>query len=464
MGFFGKKNECLLKAIMTLEKVDYSADPELKELYDRLIGGRNAFAEIYEMNVGVVSEISTLDMEIKYYTQKLIEITNNIVNATGDIHVAASESSDVAGIVAGRHEELTNTIISVSEESGDVYQKIDTSQRELSEIRKLSDSTITISREMHEDMKQLTEIIDHINEVIAAINSISSQTNLLSLNASIEAARAGDAGRGFAVVADEIRSLADETQSLTKNMDAFVSAINAAAGKSVISVENAIKSLESVNEKINEVWGLSEENQKHMASITDSISNLAAVSEEISSSVNEIETKAVAIEKSCANLHSDTDGLREIGESCTTAIKPLGRIEKGVDDVLKHMGNMFADPFYTLSREELLKYVDGAIAAHKMWIEKLGTIVETKMIVPFQVDETKCKFGHFYHSFQPQQKELKVIWKEIGEMHSQLHKSGTKILNDLFDDKYEQAKNDYKVSYALSTSLIQKFEEVKRLV
>lgn len=460
MSILKQKGNKLAIALSKLEPADYAKEsPELAEIFERIQGGRKAFAEVYELNEGAVSQISELDLEIKFYTEKLLEITESIAASTSSIHDAAVESTNVAGVVSGQHEELTNTIITVSEESSNVYQKIDAGQQELTEIRQLSENTIRISQTMHEDMAQLAAVIGQMNEVIEGINSISSQTNLLSLNASIEAARAGEAGKGFAVVADEIRALAEETGNLTGHMGQFVEGVKNASQKSVDSVENAIVALEQVNDKIKHVWGLNEENQKHVASITDSISGLAAVSEEISSSMNEIEAKAGAIEEACKTLKEDTVGLKDIGYNCTEAVKPIEKVEIQVSDVLKKMGKMSSDPFYALSKQKVIAYVDNAIVAHQKWCDKFKNIVEQKSIMPLQLNEMKCRFGHFYQTFVVHNSELKAIWSEIGELHKELHQCGSVAIKAMFDDDYDKAQAEYEHAIACSEHLIEQLKQ-----
>jgi len=78
----------------------------------------------------------------------------------------------------------------------------------------VTDATDGLASRRVFDLEQKTR---HVNQIIALITSVAHRTNLLSLNASIEAARAGDAGRGFAVVAEEIRNRVDRSRSECEN-------------------------------------------------------------------------------------------------------------------------------------------------------------------------------------------------------------------------------------------------------
>lgn len=454
----------LIYSLSNLQPDNYSNYSEVENMYNRLSEGRDAFTKMYELNINAVSEISKLDLEIQFYTERLLKISESVSNATKDIYGAASESAQVAGVIAERHEDLTNTIVTVSEESSNVYQKIDSSQQSLTDIRHLSENTIKISEKMKSDMDQLSDILNNMNEVIGAINNISAQTNLLSLNASIEAARAGESGRGFAVVADEIRALADETKNLTDNMGQFVASVQQAADASTQSVNQAINALGDVNTKIKAVWTLNEENQSHIAEITDSISNLAAVSEEITSNMMEIESGAAEIENSCGVLKDDTIGLEEIGQECFLAIKPLKDIETQMDEILANMGKMATDPFYALSKKDLSSYIGNAIEAHQSWVAALDKIIKEQRIIPFQVNAKKCRFGHFFYSMQPSTDGSQAIWDEIGKKHEKLHLLGSKIIALMFDNEYELAEETYKEVVSVSDDLIGQLEGIQKMI
>src|SRR6185436_3822946 len=80
-----------------------------------------------------------------------------------------------------------------------------------------------------------------VSEITGAVSRISDQTNLLSLNASIEAARAGDHGRGFAVVAEEIRALADRAASASGDVAKIVRGLQGTARDAVAASADGVK-------------------------------------------------------------------------------------------------------------------------------------------------------------------------------------------------------------------------------
>lgn len=464
MGIFMKpKGKNLLQAMSGLEAADYSKQsPELDQIYRRLITGRSQFEDVMANIFDSLMKISSLDLSLSHYSEALQKVSDSVSAATETIHAASGEAASVASTVSAQHEDLTNTIVELSGESGNVYQKIEEGQQELTATKELSSSTISASREMQQDMNQLSDIINQMNKVIAGINSISSQTNLLALNASIEAARAGEAGKGFAVVADEIRQLADETQKLTANMGHFVAAIHTASEKSVQSVDATIGSLETVTQKISHVWELNEDNRKNLENITNNISSLASLSEEISSSIIELESRSSDIDSQCSVLHEDTTRLREQGKNIDRIAEPLEVIEAALDESAKVMGVMTKDAFYSLEDKNFAEYIEKAITAHQSWLANLERIVREKTVLPLQINDRKCGFGHFYYAMTPTNPEVLKIWNELGEKHKKFHSYGKQAIDALFDEDYRKAESIYQEASQYSSVLIQSLENIKR--
>lgn len=462
MSFLRKSEKNLLVSISNMEHVNYTS--ELAQIYSRLLTGRSQFEEVMQDIFQSLMQISSLDLTLSHYSDTLKEISESVASATKLIYDAAAEAYSVAESVSKQHEDLTNTIIELSEESANVYKKIDEGQNELTQIKNMSNDTIHTSRQMGQDMTHLSKVINDMNEVIEGIKMISSQTNLLALNASIEAARAGDAGKGFAVVAEEIRSLAEETQSLTANMSSFVSDIQSASAKSVESVDNTIEALGIVTDKISNVWRFNEESRQHVEKITNNISSLAGISEEITSSMLELENRTSEIENQCSVLNKDTDLLNQHGQEMKEIVSPLQSIEKTLDESAKIMGKMSEDTFYQIEPQTFKNYLDKAILAHKDWLYNLKRIVDEKIIFPLQIDATKCGFGHFYYAINPIQSEIKPIWQGLEEKHKKFHSYGKQVLDALFAQDFDKANKIYEEAYQYSETLIQDLEHIKKML
>lgn len=456
-----KKIINLVQSISEMKEENYAAgSPELQNMYERMSAGRRQLAQVYGEDMQAVMTMSALGLKVGHDTVKMTTTAEDVNTATKAIHDAASETSSIAEEVRNAHEGLTNTIVDVSEKTTDIYKKIENGQEELTAIRDLSKDAISESTEMKKNMDALMDVINHMNEVIEGINAISEQTNLLALNASIEAARAGEAGKGFAVVAEEIRQLAEGTKQLTGNMGEFVEGIRDASEKSSKSVDVAITSLDNIDQKINAVWNINDENKKNVGTISESIGSLAGISEEISSSMNVLETQVSCIEDQCSNLSNDAELLTVINGNLKGSVEPLTQVETGMDNVAKVIGEMSRDAFYRMDNAVFDAYVQKAMEAHRAWLETLHTMVTEKNVLTLQFDDTKCGFGHFYYSMHPENPAIAPAWNALAEKHRRFHGYGKEVQQALFDENAEKAEEIYLEAEKCSNELQNDFAAI----
>lgn len=456
-----KKIVNLVQSISEMKEENYAAGlPELQNMYERMNAGRRQLAQVYGEDMKAVMTMSALGLKVGHDTVKMTTAAEDVNAATKTIHDATAKTSSIAEEVRNAHEGLTNTIIDVSEKTTDIYKKIENGQEELTAIRDLSKDAISESTEMKKNMDALMDVINHMNEVIEGINAISEQTNLLALNASIEAARAGEAGKGFAVVAEEIRQLAEGTKQLTGNMGEFVEGIRDASEKSSKSVDVAITSLDNIDQKINAVWNINDENKKNVGTISESIGSLAGISEEISSSMNVLETQVSCIEDQCSNLSNDAELLTVINGNLKGSVEPLTQVETGMDNVAKVIGEMSRDAFYRMDNAVFDTYVQKAMEAHRAWLETLHTMVTEKNVLPLQFDDTKCGFGHFYYSMHPGNPAIAPVWNALAEKHRRFHGYGKEVQQALFDENAERAEEIYQEAEKCSNELQNDFAAI----
>ncbi len=137
-------------------------------------------------------------------------------------------------------------------------------------VEKATNQMQDVSMRQEEVTKAATAIEQAVNasmEIIGSIQSIANKTNLLSLNASIEAARAGDAGRGFAVVATEVQTLSRSTKETTGHISEKLNNVNE-------SVKDILQKIRQISESI-------ETENEEMSTINATIEELHAAADEI---------------------------------------------------------------------------------------------------------------------------------------------------------------------------------------
>lgn len=455
-------------AITSISKLtDMPYDPangELNNIHERLMKGRKEFEQAVTKTMDATIHMSAMDLILESNVETVERINTEISSAVNAISESTESTANIASEVSKAHENLTGTIIEVSEESGRIMGDIRNCEHELTSISELSATAIATAEGMKEDIYGLIDIIHNMNEAIAAINAISAQTNLLALNASIEAARAGEAGRGFAVVADEIRSLADETKSLTGKMGAFMNSIHNASKKSSDSVDTTVAELEHINENIQNVWKITANNRTSMDHIADSVSSLAAVSEEISSSMNELDNQMQYVSGECQILKEDTNSLAISSRSIAELVEPSKTIEKHLEESAQIMGIMAQDAFYMLDNQIVLNCLNSAIEAHKNWLNTLKEIAQTEQIKPLQTDCTKCGLGRFYYAFKPLNPKVMDIWNGLGEKHKTFHSYGTEMFSAIRSGRTGELQKIYTKAETCSGGLITDFQALIRII
>ena len=164
--------------------------------------------------------------------------------------------NDLSGILDGldsSQEQLEKDAFDVINSSDTSLNLVKESISSVEEILKMIDELNEIAEESATRIKELEKLSKDIEQFAGVISSISNRTNILSLNASIEAASAGEHGRGFAVVASEVRNLAAQSAKSSKEITDTITMVQQSVGKTVDSMKNIYENSNQQKEKADEI-------------------------------------------------------------------------------------------------------------------------------------------------------------------------------------------------------------------
>lgn len=313
-------------------------------------------------------EITTLLEKMDDFMDKMRGLIKTVKNSSNELNIKSNECTNLS-------EELSNSTYSASETMNQINITIDELATAIAEV---ADNTTTLANEVNdvksnsstaEDMmrdamtaitdgksdmdeinikmnniantiEELDDTVISVGEASASIvkfadviKNIAEQTNLLSLNASIEAARAGDSGRGFAVVAGEIGKLATDCSKAVADITKLVQDIHIKSNQSIKKTSetknvilDTVKLVEITSERFNELYSGADGTLQLVSNVADKVIKLesiaqdvAAITEEQSAGTEEILASTNVMTTAFDNLAKDSSTLLNIAKDVNTS-------------------------------------------------------------------------------------------------------------------------------------------------
>ncbi len=347
----------LVKVSTIIEEIangDINADfGMVKETNDEIGLIIEKMKELTQSLGSIVGKIRNSSDTMSANSYELNDTSSQTLAANNEISKAVEDVAEGSTGMAASISKINENLLEMSNETKDINESVneirnqttavqDSSKIMNDKIKSMQDSSHKMDEGISAISKRIETVnttVDKVSNIVSVIEEISSETNLLSLNASIEAARAGDAGKGFAVVAQEIRVLSDNTNTELENIKQIISSLveecRYCVQASGTIVEDNAKQKEEIKAVLDEFGSLDEQIQKTAEkadeieelvtamielndditkssnSLTDVSAANAAATEEMNANIEELNAMMHGVSEMAGHMNNESDGLKE---------------------------------------------------------------------------------------------------------------------------------------------------------
>lgn len=347
----------LVKVSTIIEEIangDINADfGMVKETNDEIGLIIEKMKELTQSLGNIVGRIRNSSDTMSANSYELNDTSSQTLAANNEISKAVEDVAEGSTGMAASISKINENLVEMSNETKDINESVneiknqttavqDSSKIMNDKVKSMQDSSHKMDDGISAISKRIETVnttVDKVSNIVSVIEEISSETNLLSLNASIEAARAGDAGKGFAVVAQEIRVLSDNTNTELENIKQIISSLveecRYCVQASGTIVEDNAKQKEEIKAVLDEFGALDEQIQKTAEkadeieelvtamielndditkssnSLTDVSAANAAATEEMNANIEELNAMMNGVAEMAGHMNDESDGLKE---------------------------------------------------------------------------------------------------------------------------------------------------------
>ncbi len=264
----------------------------------------------------------------------------DIRNASTELQSAANQQASSARETATSMNEISTTVselLTTSRQIAESAQRVSDISGQTAEAAQSGDRTVNQAHDsINSIQRQIDQVVAHmldlgkksqqVGGVVDIITELAEQTNILSINASIEAAGAGEAGRRFAVVADEIRKLAERVGGSTREITAIIEEIRSAVNTAVMATEGGAKAVETGARQFGEVTAAFELIVKLVGASTEAAKEIELSTKQQTTAVEQVNTAVVSTAQATKEAEASAGQTQQTATQLTSLSSDLTRL------------------------------------------------------------------------------------------------------------------------------------------